>query len=547
MLRLITRKRIILLILIIAAFLRLWRLDVNPPNLTADEASFGYNTYSILKTGKDMYGESFPIIFKSFGDFRPGLYFYLLIPSVAIFGLTEFAVRFPNAIFGVLGVYALYLLVREMYPKRKFLPVISAFLLAVNHWHIYYSRGAWEPNVALTLTLFAVYYFYKSFQKEKYLVTAALLFGLTLLTYQGSKLASLLVVLALVGVYRKQIFKFERRKLVGAVLVGLLVSLPIIMSLFQGKTGRLGVVSLFSYRRPVEYVSARLEQGGERVGDLTYNLFHSEGLSTARGVMSRYFNHFSGRFLFFEGDWEHPHQSSPYQGMFLVADLVLILFGLSVSVRKSTKETKFILAWLLLSPIPAVLTRDQVHAVRSLNMVIPLVLVSAWGVDILRKNMSKFKLVILTLSFIYVANYAYFLDSYFVHLSKQRSQAWFYGYKQVVETITPIQEKYEKIKVQQSYHQPFIYFLFYQRRDPEVVQEELVLKENEYGDVGLVEKLGNIEFVPIDWPINKKESGTLIVAGPIEIPLDEIGDNNLIKEIKYLDEKEVAFRIVEIK
>jgi 4-amino-4-deoxy-L-arabinose transferase-like glycosyltransferase len=99
---------------LVAAFLRLWYLGVNPPHLTPDEASLGYNAYSILKTGRDEYGEILPIIFKSFGDYKPGLYVYATVPFVALFGLTEFAVRLPSAIAGVAAVWLLYLIINLM-------------------------------------------------------------------------------------------------------------------------------------------------------------------------------------------------------------------------------------------------------------------------------------------------------------------------------------------------------------------------------------------------------------------------------------------------
>src|SRR3990170_6052123 len=100
----VLKKYSIILIVLIAAVLRLWKLDNIPPHLTPDEAALGYNAYSILKTGKDEYGEFLPIIFKSFGDYKPGLYVYLTVPFVAFFGLNEYTVRLPSAIFGIIAV-----------------------------------------------------------------------------------------------------------------------------------------------------------------------------------------------------------------------------------------------------------------------------------------------------------------------------------------------------------------------------------------------------------------------------------------------------------
>ena len=89
---------VLAIILLVALALRIYKIGSIPPGLTPDEASLGYNAYSILKTGKDEYGALLPFVFKSFGDFKPGLYIYLTVPAVLIFGLTEFSVRLPSVL-----------------------------------------------------------------------------------------------------------------------------------------------------------------------------------------------------------------------------------------------------------------------------------------------------------------------------------------------------------------------------------------------------------------------------------------------------------------
>lgn len=533
----------------VASFLRLWNLSGIPPHLAPDEVSLGYNAYSILKTGKDEYGKVLPCIFKSFGDYKPGLYIYITVPFVAILGLSDLAVRLPSALAGIFAVFLVYQIVRELF-KNKRLAIIASFLLAINPWHIHFSRGAWEINLSLTLTLLGIYYFIKSLKEQKLLLLSAFFFGLTLLAYQGAKLSTAIVVLIFGILYSKKIFKFEKKILISSVLVGLVISAPILLSLFQGKAGRLEVFSVFSYHRPADYLQNILDQGNETIGSLNYYLFHSETVDFARGILSRWFNHFSGRFLFFEGDWQNFRHTAPHSGGFIFADMFLIILGFVELVRSKRKEALIVLFWLVLAPLPSVLSRDQVHAVRSFNMLIPLVLMSSFGLYSLTKKLKGKKFIILALIFVYLANYAYYLDAYFVHLPTHNSKYWQYGYREIVETVTPIQSEYETIKVQQSYAQPYIYFLFYQKYDPAKYQSKASLIESAVGDVGQVEKLDNICFEPIDWPKNRGEHGTLFVANPIGIPVADSADEELfevIKEIKYFDGIDTAFRIVEVK
>src|SRR3989344_7065913 len=101
-------------IIILGFLLRVIVLQKIPVGFTPDEASFGYDAYSLLKTGQDQWGHFLPLTLESFGDFKAPLYTYLTIPSVAIFGLTKFATRFPNALLGSAAVYITYLLVVQL-------------------------------------------------------------------------------------------------------------------------------------------------------------------------------------------------------------------------------------------------------------------------------------------------------------------------------------------------------------------------------------------------------------------------------------------------
>lgn len=550
----------LIIVLAMAAILRLWKLSSIPPHLTPDEASLGYNAYSILKTGRDEYGQLLPIIFKSFGDYKPGLYIYLTVPLVAFFGLNEFSVRLTSALAGILAVWLFYCIVAVFFKDRKLaikhqtLAFLAGLFLAISPWHIQFSRGAWEVNLSLTLTLAGVYFFLKSLRAQKYLLLSAVFFSLTYISYQGAKLSTTIVIFILALVYWKQVLKIDKKVIAKSILTGLLICMPIILSFAQGKTGRLGVFSVFSYPRPEQYLQSFLDQGEEKVGDLSYYLFHPESLNFTRGILGRWFNHFSGRFLFFEGDWQNPRHSVPNHGMLLLADLVFSIIGFSALVRLKSKPSTLMLLWLILAPLPAVLSRDQVHAVRAYNLVIPLTLISALGlyrlvgwINSQRKNLILHSSFYLLLILIFLGSIICYLDAYFVHLPKHDSVYWEYGYKQIVEAVTPIQSQYKTVKVQQSYAQPYIYFLFYQKYDPVKYQGQAKLVESEIGDVGQVERLDNIYFAPIDWSVNRGEEETLFVADTIRIPVEDSSDPekfNLIKEINYLDGR-TAFRIIE--
>ena len=295
----------LILISVMAFILRAWRLGSYPP-LLWDEASLGYNAFSILKTGKDEYGSFLPLIFKSFGDYKPGLYVYLVLPFIKLFGLTELAVRLPAVILGSLTPLFLYLFVKEVWEDEK-VALFSASLLTFLPWHIHFSRGAWESNVLVFFLVLGSWLFVK----RKYF-GCLLFFLLALWTYQGAKMMVPLILFGLVFFNWKRLkkewldYKSKPKKFLPILLILLLMGAWFYQSFTGPAKNRLKVMGLFSYRRPASEVEMIIQEDGKETKDLHFYLFHDEWLSLFRGSLSRYFNHLSPRFLAFEGDWPSP-------------------------------------------------------------------------------------------------------------------------------------------------------------------------------------------------------------------------------------------------
>jgi len=75
------------LILVVALFLRTYRLDYL--ELFGDELDVGYQSYSLVTTGRDYKGNFLPTYIHSFSEWRaPGL-MYVMMPFISIFGLDE--------------------------------------------------------------------------------------------------------------------------------------------------------------------------------------------------------------------------------------------------------------------------------------------------------------------------------------------------------------------------------------------------------------------------------------------------------------------------
>jgi len=142
----------LIIIVILTGFSRLWLLDRLPAGFTPDEAAFGYNAYSLLKTGRDEWGIPFwklPLTgLKSFGDYKLPLLAFLIVPSVRIFGLNEFSTRLPNAVLGILSVSVMYVLASRLGGRKAGL--LAAFLMFISPWNFSLAR---DPTRSVLITL----------------------------------------------------------------------------------------------------------------------------------------------------------------------------------------------------------------------------------------------------------------------------------------------------------------------------------------------------------------------------------------------------------
>ena len=152
----IWHKKLILIVLIAAA-LRLFWIDKVPISLNWDEISMGYTAYSLSQTGMDEWGEHLPIFFRSYGEWKSAVYIYLLVPFTKLFGLNAWGVRLPSAIAGIMAVYLTYLVTKKLFGEKAGL--WASLFLAISPWHLMLSRPAFEANVSLTLILIGVYFF----------------------------------------------------------------------------------------------------------------------------------------------------------------------------------------------------------------------------------------------------------------------------------------------------------------------------------------------------------------------------------------------------
>jgi 4-amino-4-deoxy-L-arabinose transferase-like glycosyltransferase len=515
-----------ILVLVIATLLRFWRLG-NYPALNADEAAIGYNAYSLIQTGRDEHGNSWPLDFQSFNDYKPGLYFYLVLPFVGALGLNEWAVRLPGALFGVAAVAMVYFLVREMFDDEWHALAASLFL-AISPWHIHFSRGGWEANAATTFMLAGVYAFVLSRRRRGLYLLSAVAFAASLYTYHAARVVVPLILPGLVFVYRKEVCRGGKLLFLSG-LVGFVFVLPLLAGLLRGNLlSRAAGVGLLSDSGPLMKVN---EQRGEHgnYGGLIARLIHNKAVNYGLAFASNWGEHFSGDFLFISGD-EIQRNKVPETGEMYLLDIVWLFVGLGAVARGYRKGWGLILWWFVVAPVAAALTFQSPHALRADNMTIPLAIISSFGMVVFLRWAARFRfgtLLYLAVGIGLVWGFVRYERMYWLHMAKEYPFSSQYGLKELVGYLKD-QGEYSNVIVTNRYDQPYILFLFYLKYPPEEFQAEHVLTERDRFGFSTVEGFDKYRFVQINYDVIRPENPGSLIAGTDE----EIPDGaNVIKEI----------------
>ncbi len=549
-------KFFLFLILLLAFVLRFWRLG-DYPALNADEAAIGYNAYSLIETGMDEHGNSWPIHFQSFNDYKPGLYFYLVLPLVKFFGLNEWSVRIPNAFLGVTTVYLLYLLVIELIAKQKdsqqkinsqLIGLIASFFLAISPWHIHFSRGGWEVNVSTFLMTAGVLFFVKGFKKSSFyflptqlakLCLSSIFFVASLYTYHAARIVSPLLVFGLVGIYWREV-RTNFKSLVIAGAVGIIVLLPLGYDLFSSDVlSRAAGVGLFADSGPINRIN---EQRGEHANfnSISTKLLHNKLTNFSLAFFENWSAHYHGLFLFLSGD-DIQRDKVPETGQMYMIDMLLLAVGGWWLVKNWNKELRLVILWLLVAPVAAALTFQSPHALRAENMIIPLVITAAIGltlfVEWLKNNNSNKKILItfyLLLTTLFLWQFARYQDLYWNHMSKEYPYSSQYGVKELVDYVSENESKFKNIIVTTKYDQPYILFLFYGAEknnvdfNPFKFQSNHVLTSKDEFGFSTVPAFGKYIFKPINWEEDRLNyPNSMIIGAPGEIPKEA----NVVKKI----------------
>jgi len=534
-------------IFLIAILFRFINLSSYPVGFHQDEASLGYNGYSLMLTGKDDNGNKIPLYIDMFGDNRPSGYHYLTIIPIIFFGLTEFATRFPGALIGSLTVFSVFLLANVIF-RNKVVGLLSALLIAVSPWHIVISRASGEAVIALFfITLgFSLLLQGLTENKNKFIILGTIFVSISYFFYHTPRVFVPLMFVSL-SVFLYQLWRTKGKLFYIKILASFIFLCSValfLVFLVKGGTGRYSQVNIFNNFETSFFIGQELHEDG-----LAYSpryvsrIVHNKVTNDLRVFLDNYLRYFSGEFLFTKGGlpiW----YSIPRMGLMYIIELPFLLFGMYTVLKSKNIIHKLPILWLIIAPVVGAITMDDIPNVnRSIVMAPVLEIIVAVGFFNAIGVFYKKKLLLITLSvLLFLGNIFYFSHQYFVNATVHNNWNRNNGFSEMMKIVNQNYNKYDAIFM--SKYQGGIYplVLFYSKYNPETYQKEGSPKDKDYGG------FGKFIFVPQDCPSVKRndklsEFKRVLFVDKGDCPFDNFLQG---KKIEYVnrEDRSRTFRIV---
>ncbi len=348
-----------MLILAVAAFLRFYKLDSLPQGLHPDEAANGLDIISMFDAHK------FAAVYDTNGP-REALFFYLQAIPVwighvtgwAAMNFTPLSLRVAPAIIGILTVWGIYLLGKELFNKN--VGIFAAAALAVSAWHVQFSRNGFRAIMAPLALIFLFYFFIRFYRNNntKDYIGAGLSLALGFYTYLSFRVTPLVLIalLAYILLTDRNFILRNMRKIGYFVAATLVVMIPLLVH-FAYVPADLIARSSASIFNPQT-------NGGSAIKALFLNIIKTAGM----------FN--------FSGD-QNFRQNVAGEPMLDIFVGILMWAGIVISLIKFKKIEYFLLVvWFVALSIPELLTSDGIpHALRMVGVIPVVFLWAALGLE----------------------------------------------------------------------------------------------------------------------------------------------------------------------
>ncbi len=534
---------ILLLIIFIGAFLRIYGILEYPIQLGHDEISQLYDAISIAETGKDVYGNYMPTMFISVNDFKSPFYTYSTSLVYLLVGNHEWIIKVPGIIFSILIIPAVFFFIKKLFNNEK-IAILASLLTAIAPFEIFYGRKSFENIIGIFFLIlgFGFLYNYLNNSKYKNFLIGLSLLGIGMYTYFSH--AVIIPILLMMYLLINKTFLIARWKkvLMGLFFWGVLI-LPLLLIITLNPGSR--------YRSETVFLTQDAELG-QKISEL-------EGIPRvwviAEYSIERYFHQFDLEYLFLNG-LDLTHQGPLGSGPLMVMQFPFILLGIFylIRIKKFKKEKLMILSWILIGMIPSALTFEKFSPHRSIMVFTMLNIICALGIyQTLIFFKEKFpnyqKVIFLFISITFLFNLIYFINVYTLAFPVEKSQEIHYPFKQLSQFAKEKRGEVDQIIFDPKFGEvaPRIgtaahyYMAYYGDIPVDRFQVEYRLGDQSRREV-LFDKYS---IRAINWGEDSSLKNVILIASPWVVDINGIDKSKIIKTF-YFANKQVAFYAIKL-
>lgn len=367
--------------MVLLAALRVWYWwYVTPQTLNPDEAALLLNARFLVQSGVDEWNQSWPFVFRSFGDAKLPGYIYLIALTGWIGEYAWWTARLPSVVAGIILPFLVGGFVQQL-SGRRWAGWLAAIALVMSPWSWHYGTTGFEANVGVTLFMAALVCWFRQRTAWWSDLLGVGLYALSVATYNAPMLLYPVVLLS--GVVWRWPAKDDSQSIAsfGRFVIGITAVFVGIMVITLPVTLQKSSITLWSDPTVInDYPQYRTQFSG-----LAQTVFGNQWAYFVRLMVENWIDSWSWSFLVTRGG-QNPWHSIPLVGHVhpFVPLFALWSFPLLLAqwYRRGTWRSAFVLSALLFgATAPAVITVDAPHATRSLFFLVMLCVFAGLGMD----------------------------------------------------------------------------------------------------------------------------------------------------------------------
>ncbi len=490
--------------------LKFWQLGSVPVSLYWDEVAMLVDAKSVAETGKDMFGTTWlQPMFVSYGDYKLPIYIWFATLAVQFFGVSVSSFRLVSVCIGFLQLIVFTLFVKKLFHlnsefQTKLIQLSTVITAVLTPWFFHFSGVGFEGflgqffvSVSLLIALYA--------KDRKWLWPLVAMFGaIGVYSYYSVRFVWPVVMMALMisdfhFFKEKEKYFTEFKKMFLPILtIGLwsVLLFPLLWSThYQASQNfRLSTPSILNDDEFVITSNILRQDAGN--GVLSRVMYHRTVLR-GKQLLKNYTEHISPSFLFLNGDINLRHGTGN-SGLLLFSFVIPFFLSLYHLFKQNKRVLFFLSIWILIGILPAAVPLNTPHALRSLNSLFPLIILTSYGVFLLIQNIftnktSKLlKNISVTAMFLIFLNSVFFFHDYFGHYPSRSAEEWQTGYTELAQYLDENRTNVRTIWVNSGDDRFYLWYLAFSKMSGAEIQQQ------QYSDYKL-KMIENIQFSAFNW------------------------------------------------